>query len=523
MKLGLLTAAFPTLTLEEVAQWAHDHGFEALEIASWPSGRGEHRRYAGVSHIDVEHLEPKRVRDVLRRYNLEISSLAYYPNNLDPDQEARHAANDHLRRVIEAAEELEVGIVGTFYGGDRKVAVADNHDELKQAWPTIGRFAAPLFAVCLGILTSYEPALAQTTASAQIDLLSGTGFPGYADGPADRATFLLPSALAFSADGTLYVADAAAQRIRAISPTGFVRTIAGGGELTDSGLWVDGGFRDGAAFSARFNRPYGIAVRPDGAIYVADTFNHCIRLIRSDVVSTIAGRFGTAVTADGPLHRNLMQYPRVLSVGADCSLYTADPKHGVRTLSRNGLLRTLPPPRSLDFKTATGIAATDSAGETQLDIANADQLIRYGVRSHTVFIDYDRGARTDVNLVQGGGPLAPRPREGVPPGYGPLRRLGLLGGRDAVTGAIAVDLHARAALRAQVRARGHRSDRHHRHASRLPWPDLRRAGRDVRRDVPRPVCADAGGSSPRPLRRHRGDGAGDRCIHGGGHHRTDPG
>ncbi len=141
MKLGLLTAAFPTLTLEEVAQWAHDHGFEALEIASWPSGRGEHRRYAGVSHVDVEHLEPKRVRDVLRRYNLEISSLAYYPNNLDPDQDARQAANDHLRHVIEAAEKLEVGIVGTFVGRDQKRSVADNLEDFKHAWPPMVRFA----------------------------------------------------------------------------------------------------------------------------------------------------------------------------------------------------------------------------------------------------------------------------------------------------------------------------------------------------------------------------------------------
>ena len=142
MKLGLLTAAFPSLTLEQVAQWAHANGFEALEIASWPSAGGEGRRYAGVAHIDVDHLEPKRVRDLMRRYNLEISSLAYYPNNLDPDSATRQAANDHLRGVIEAAERLEVETVGTFVGRDQNRSLADNLEDFKKVWPPIIKFAA---------------------------------------------------------------------------------------------------------------------------------------------------------------------------------------------------------------------------------------------------------------------------------------------------------------------------------------------------------------------------------------------
>src|SRR2546428_13847122 len=104
MKLGFLTAAFPDLTLEQVAQWAHSNGFEALEIACWPSAGGERRRYAGVAHIDVDHFEPKRVRDVLRRYNPEISSLAYYPNTLDPDPATPDPAHDPLHPAIQTPE-----------------------------------------------------------------------------------------------------------------------------------------------------------------------------------------------------------------------------------------------------------------------------------------------------------------------------------------------------------------------------------------------------------------------------------
>ena len=49
MKLGLLTAAFPELTLDEIADWAAANGFDALEVACWPAGEGAARRYAGVS------------------------------------------------------------------------------------------------------------------------------------------------------------------------------------------------------------------------------------------------------------------------------------------------------------------------------------------------------------------------------------------------------------------------------------------------------------------------------------------
>lgn len=141
MKLGLLTAAFPSLSLEQVAEWAHDNGFEALEIASWPSSGSERRRYAGVSHIDVDHLDAKRVHDLLRRYDLEISSLAYYPNNLDPDPATREAANAHLKNVIEAAEKLEVEVVGTFVGRDQRRSIEESLEDFEQVWPPIVRFA----------------------------------------------------------------------------------------------------------------------------------------------------------------------------------------------------------------------------------------------------------------------------------------------------------------------------------------------------------------------------------------------
>jgi sugar phosphate isomerase/epimerase len=141
MKLGLLTAPFPHRSLAHVAAWAASEGFEALEVACWPASGGERRRYAGTSHIDVSKLDADAVREVLERHGLEISALAYYPNNLHPDPAERRAANTHLKKVIDAASALGVGVVGTFVGRDQTKNVPDNLREFKKVWPRLVAYA----------------------------------------------------------------------------------------------------------------------------------------------------------------------------------------------------------------------------------------------------------------------------------------------------------------------------------------------------------------------------------------------
>ena len=137
MKLGLLTAPFPRRSLARVASWAAEEGFEMLEVACWPAAGGERRRYAGTSHIDVTRLDPDAVRATLEKHGLEISSLAYYTNNLHPDPAERRAANTHLRKVIDAAAELGVPIVGTFVGRDQTKSVPENLREFRRVWPRL--------------------------------------------------------------------------------------------------------------------------------------------------------------------------------------------------------------------------------------------------------------------------------------------------------------------------------------------------------------------------------------------------
>jgi sugar phosphate isomerase/epimerase len=137
VKLGLLTAAFPDLTLEQVAEWAAAEGFECLEVACWPGGGGEKRRYAGVTHIDVDDFDPGQVRDVFERHGLEISALAYYPNNLHPDDAHREEVNAHLRKVVDAAAQLGVEVVGTFAGNDKDRPLRENFERFARIWPDL--------------------------------------------------------------------------------------------------------------------------------------------------------------------------------------------------------------------------------------------------------------------------------------------------------------------------------------------------------------------------------------------------
>ena len=141
IKFGLLTAILDGWTCEEAVDIAAEMGFSCLEVACWPAGKAE-RRYAGVSHIDAERVledddYAKYVLDVAAAKNIRISSLAFYPNVLDPDQEKSEAAVAHLKALIKASGKLGVGMVTTFIGRDQHKTLEENIELFKQVWPDI--------------------------------------------------------------------------------------------------------------------------------------------------------------------------------------------------------------------------------------------------------------------------------------------------------------------------------------------------------------------------------------------------
>jgi len=143
MKLGLFTAAFPEKSLDEIASWSSENGFNAIEIACWPISKAD-RRYSGVTHIDVTTLTADKAAEILgllSKYELPISALGFYPNILDPDKKSQDAAINHLKKVILAAELLDVEVVGTFIGKNQLKNNEENLDVFSKIWPDIVHYA----------------------------------------------------------------------------------------------------------------------------------------------------------------------------------------------------------------------------------------------------------------------------------------------------------------------------------------------------------------------------------------------
>ncbi|NLC67941.1 MAG: sugar phosphate isomerase/epimerase [Clostridiaceae bacterium] len=141
MKLGFLTVCLGNMPLEEKAKWASENGFEMLEVACWP--QDNERDYSSCD-IDVTNLnekEAERIKAYFKEYNLEISSLAYYDNNLHNDPEKRAFINNHLKKCIDAAVMLETPMVGTFVGRNIDKSIKDNFDEYEKVFGEIVRYA----------------------------------------------------------------------------------------------------------------------------------------------------------------------------------------------------------------------------------------------------------------------------------------------------------------------------------------------------------------------------------------------
>ncbi len=105
-----------------------------------------------------------------------------------------------------------------------------------------------------------------------VGTLAGTGKPGFQDGDAKSAQFLNPVDVTVALDGALLVADMGNHCIRRIKD-GQVSTFAG--QCGSKGFAGDGG----PAGKAKFNSPYGVYAAPDGKVWIADTYNHRIRVV----------------------------------------------------------------------------------------------------------------------------------------------------------------------------------------------------------------------------------------------------
>lgn len=144
MKFGLLTSILEGTTFEKAVDFASENGLRCLEVACWPNAGGAKRRYAGVCHIDAEALTLERARQIneyCAKRHVEISSLGYYPNTLEPDLARREEYVKHLYALIDASHMLGVNMVSTFIGRIPTKNLEDNLEEVRMVWPPILEYA----------------------------------------------------------------------------------------------------------------------------------------------------------------------------------------------------------------------------------------------------------------------------------------------------------------------------------------------------------------------------------------------
>lgn len=143
MKLGFVSAILPELSLAEVLSFAAAERFAGVEVMCWPTGKAE-RKYAGITHLDVDGFTPSPAGEVhmlCAQHGVSITALGYYPNPLDPNPAVAKAAVNHLKKVIKAAAVLGLKNVNTFVGRDWTRSVDDNWPRFLKTWRPLIAFA----------------------------------------------------------------------------------------------------------------------------------------------------------------------------------------------------------------------------------------------------------------------------------------------------------------------------------------------------------------------------------------------
>jgi len=224
------------------------------------------------------------------------------------------SGNNRVRKLnIDGTVSTIVGTGTRSYGGDGGPAsLADLADPRGVAVDRFGN----LFVADTG-----NHRIRKVDRSGVITTIAGTGRQGFSgDGSAATAADLnTPIGLAINVEGEVYVADASNNRVRRISPSGSIDTVAGTGVAGFSG--------DGAAATlARLSFPVGVAVAAQGSLYIADLGNNRVRKVDlRNNITTVAGSRESGYGGDGgPARSAKLNRPFGVAVDSTGIVYIAD-------------------------------------------------------------------------------------------------------------------------------------------------------------------------------------------------------
>jgi sugar lactone lactonase YvrE len=244
---------------------------------------------------------------------------------------------------------------------------------------------------CLYLPDGYGHLIRRITARGEVGTYAGTGAAGYTDGWATNASFDYPLCVYVDQWTNVYVADGASSKVRKVSVSGWVSTVAGSGQQgyldgcmsdpiqprmnypnhlvmdthgdllvseylnhvvrrvtidgcveTWAGTGAVAGYRDGPRTNALFDRPGGVVLDRQGNVYVPENGNHRLRRISPDgQVSTLAGS-GEPGFSDGFGTNATFHTPDGLAVDAHDNIFLADvDNHAIRVITPSGAVKTL--------------------------------------------------------------------------------------------------------------------------------------------------------------------------------------
>ncbi len=271
-----------------------------------------------------------------------------------------------------------------------------------------------------------------------ITTIAGIGFPGYGGdgGPATLALLNIPYDIAIDKKGRIYVVDFHNNRIRRISTSGIISTVAGTGTCGFSG---DGG----PATDAELCQPFGIVIDSIGTVYFTDGICRIRRIDTSGTISTIAGNGVVSFSGDGgPATNASFDEPGGLAFDSTGNLYVVDDQR-IRMINTSGIVNTIAGngsvgysgdggnPLSAEFNSPQRIAL-DRKGNIYISDSHNHRIrmIRYNVGAGVL-----TGPVEDISI-------GPDPSDGhffiTLPGNGKAERFGVsianMGGQTVYTG-----------------------------------------------------------------------------------------